>query len=194
MTTESPDIELDPEAPAPGAKRLSNLKRERFAQFVARDVKPRDAYVQAGYVDHPKNPGRLVLTAEVAERIEWLRSQINIIETVDETWVRGRLVRLVRLAMATTIDDYGQEVLSPTGSLSSANRALELLGKDLGMFKERVELGGKVQIANEDLLRKLKPEEREFIRRLLVEASARSLEPANDDEPSEAPGIVASEA
>jgi phage terminase small subunit len=53
------------------------------------------------------------------------------------------------------------------------NAALTELGRHFGLFKDKVEISGQVQIANVELLQKLTPEERAEIRSILVGAATR---------------------
>lgn len=130
---------------------LSNARHERFAQELAKGTEAGEAYKIAGFKPNPGNARRLKLDEAVRKRVEAIlieRSKIHekglerAIERVALTkeWVIERLVENANRAMqAEAVMRDGQ----PSGEYryegSVANRALELLGKELGMFVERSE-------------------------------------------------------
>lgn len=67
-------------------------------------------------------------------------------------------------------------------------KAVDMLAKHLGMFVEKIELGGKVEVTNTDLLAKLTPNERGMMRHLLTNALERQT-PANQNAEAQA-GVV----
>jgi phage terminase small subunit len=135
---------------------LKNPKYEAFALAWARGGSQIDAYVQAGFKHEKKNAARLARRPEVFARYEELRADLlkteaKVVERVTEKladeivvtrqWVLDKLVENVERAM------QARAVLGPEGEPTGeykydgavANRALELLGKELGMFIERRE-------------------------------------------------------
>ncbi len=191
-----PDPENNEEnQPLPGSQPLYNDQHERFANLVVSGMPQIDAFEKVGYKRNSNNASRLRRNPLVDQRIQYLRDVATQLAVVDAAWIRRKLEHVVDLATAVeeVVDDNGKTLRkpAPTFSLSSANRALELLGKDHGMFKERIELGGQVAMVNTELLKRLRPEERQVMRQMLVAASARTPTPANDDEAGAEPtGVV----
>lgn len=133
-----------------------------------------DAFKAAGYKPHRGNSFRLSVKLEVTARVQELLgfSAEKVVEklVIDREWIVSRLADLHEKAMKAK-------------QFSPAARALELLGKDFGMFKERIELGGHIQVQNTELYRKMTTDERQAMRQLLIEASARPIAANDDDEP-----------
>lgn len=147
---------------------LTNRRHEHFAQLVAKGEKPGRAYVTAGYSEAgaDQSAARLLRKAEVCSRVAELREAVEkpsrerAIEkaAVDKAWVLSNLVKVVSMGMATEPirDDEGNETgeLKAT-NLPAANKALELVGKELGMFVDRKEVrtGALDAIPHDDLKR-----------------------------------------
>lgn len=131
---------------------LSNARHERFAQELAKGISASVAYVLAGYKANRGNASVLKQDQSILDRIDEILKQREEIHrqstakaieaaALTKEWVISRLVENVDRAM------QAQAVLTrdgtPTGEYvydgSVANRALELLGKELGMFVERTE-------------------------------------------------------
>jgi phage terminase small subunit len=135
---------------------LRNPRYERFAQGLAEGKPAYQAYIDAGFAKAgaAQSASRLLKNqrAGIRERVAEIlqeREQIDAEGTklaiertaIDKEWVIERLRENVERAMQArpVIDRAG----NPTGSYvyngAAANRALELLGKELGMFIERRE-------------------------------------------------------
>jgi len=132
---------------------LDNAKHEAFAHAIAKGTPQREAYKAAGYVT--KNDAtadacasRLLSAGKIQARVAELRQAIST-HTVEKTsvskaWVIAKLVENVERAMQAVpvLDRQG----NPTGAFTYqgnvANRALELIGKEYGMFIDRKEIGG----------------------------------------------------
>ena len=135
---------------------LPNPRYERFAYGLAEGKPAYQAYIDAGFakVGAAQSASRLLKNqrAGIRERVAEIlqeREQIDAEGTklaiertaIDKEWVIERLRENVERAMQArpVIDRAG----NPTGSYvyngAAANRALELLGKELGMFIERRE-------------------------------------------------------
>ena len=131
---------------------LRNHKHEHFAQLVAKGEKPPRAYVAAGYSEAgaAQSAGRLLKDAQVCARIEQLRKAVEeparerAIEkaAVNKAWVLHNLTKIVSMGMQAepVTDEEGQPVGEYRQNLAAANKALELVGKELGMFVERKEI------------------------------------------------------
>ena len=135
---------------------LRNPRYERFAYGLAEGKPAYQAYIDAGFAKAgaAQSASRLLKSqrAGIRERVAEIlqeREQIDAAGTklaieriaIDKEWVIERLRENVERAMQAqpVIDRAG----NPTGSYvyngAAANRALELLGKELGMFIERRE-------------------------------------------------------
>lgn len=141
---------------------LSNAKHERFAQGIAAGKTADQAYVDAGYEEHRGNACTLRAKQHIKDRIAELltpsaeRISEEIVEGAERVkltkqWVLDRLIENASRAMQAV------PVMSkdgPTGEYkydgSVANRSLELLGKELGMFVDRKESGAPGDFANID--------------------------------------------
>ncbi len=150
--------------------RLRNPRQERFARLVAAGVEPNSAYGQAGYRSggSGKRAEAVAVRPGVAARIEELERAWTLEDPADDAkrpaegpgraWVVARLVETAERALqAVPVTDRKGE---PTGEFtyqgSVALRALELLGRELGMFSDRKEPpeGGVEALSDEDLERR----------------------------------------
>jgi len=144
---------------------LCNARHERFAQLVAAGRSAGNAYVEAGY-DCARHKARghghrLRTREDVQARIgELLGTQQKIVQEATEqaiektaigkVWVLEHLREVVERAMQQrpVLDHEGR----PTGEYrydgNVANRALELIGRELGMFIKREEHGRPGEFAN----------------------------------------------
>lgn len=134
---------------------LLNPKHERFAQGLADGMPATEAYEKAGYKNGQKHASRLGKDGGILGRVSELlaeRERINAQSTakaiqkvaLTKEWVLAGLINNYQRASQAVpvLDDEGK----PTGEYryqgAVANRALELLGKHLGMFVELHELSG----------------------------------------------------
>jgi phage terminase small subunit len=129
---------------------LSNPRHERFAQEFANGVSATEAYERAGFARNRVSAHRLKQKPNIGERVSELlkqREHINAQATakaIEKTaltkeWVIARLIENANRAMQNVpvLDRNGR----PTGEYryegQVANKALELLGKEIGMFVDR---------------------------------------------------------
>lgn len=141
---------------------LSNARHERFAQALAAGKSADEAYQEAGYAPNRGNAATLKANQSIQARVAELLSRVTEGVVLTKQWVLERLIANANRAMQAEarLDENG----APTGEYhyqgNVANRALELLGKELGMFVERKEVGqpGDFDKLNADELR-------EYIRR-----------------------------
>jgi phage terminase small subunit len=137
---------------------LPNARHERFAQAIADGRTAGEAYLAAGYSCGPQKARghghRLRTSEDVQTRItELLRARERVAEkgtelaiaqtALTKTWVLQTLrLNAERALQARPVLDKDG---NPTGQYryegAVANRALELLGRSLGMFIERTEQG-----------------------------------------------------
>ncbi len=103
---------------------LKNARHERFAQGLVAGKTADAAYREAGYNASSSNASRLSGNEKIRGRVQELQKAAAARVEVDQAWVMGKLREVAERCMR---DD-----LNPAG----ANRALELIGKQLGMFVE----------------------------------------------------------
>ena len=161
---------------------LSNPKWELFAQEVAKGKSGGEAYVLAGYKKNRHNFARFNTNETILNRVSELleeRESIHAQATADavksvgltKQWVIETLMENVAKAMQARA--MTNEAGEPIGEFqyqgSVANKALELLGKEQGMFIDRKEVGrpGEFESMNAEQLR-------EYIGRETAELSTRS--------------------
>jgi hypothetical protein len=125
---------------------IKNPRHELFAQGVAKGENASQAYENAGYKPSRANACHLQQQANVSQRIaellEQRRKRGEIASeraiaalAVDRKWVLSKLVQNAEQALVNN-------------DRSAANRALELIGKEQGMFIERRETGQPGDFAN----------------------------------------------
>lgn len=135
---------------------LKNAKHEHFAQLVSNGESATRAYVVAGYSEKGAHASatRLLRNAEICSRVAQLRafkeaehkqavSAVIADAALDKAWVLKRLARIVDLGMALEpVRDEEGNVTGElkTANLPAANKALELIGKEAGMFIDRKEI------------------------------------------------------
>lgn len=139
---------------------LKNPKWERFAQARAIGKSQDDAYVEAGYKSNVGNAGRLNKTEQVQARIAEIQALAAERASVTIETLREELEEIRALA----VEDM---------QLAAATSAVMGKAKLFGLLKDRVDLGGQVQLVNTELLDKLSTEERAEMRKLLLAAAAR---------------------
>jgi phage terminase small subunit len=109
---------------------LDNSRHEKFAQGLAQGMSAAEAYRQAGYEAKGSNPeslaSRLSRNVKVAARVAELKERAAVNVSLSKEWVLENLIKNVKAGQANA-------------DLSPANKALELLGKELGMFVDRAE-------------------------------------------------------
>ena len=132
---------------------LKNARHEHFATLVAGGKDQTAAYVTAGFSPNGARPSaiRLLQIATVCSRVEELRKAVEeparerAIEkaAVSKAWVLEKLTRVVDLGMALepVKGDDGKEIGElKAANLPAANTALNLIGKELGMFIDRKDI------------------------------------------------------
>ena len=132
---------------------LQNSRHERFAQEIMKGRFQCDAYRAAGYqvkddATARANASRLLTNANIRDRIIELNTKAAEKTVLSKQWVLDKLIENVNRAMqAEPVKLKGNsetEREAPREYVyngSVANKALELLGKELGMFIDRKEVG-----------------------------------------------------
>jgi hypothetical protein len=182
--TDTPDQAETPEEP--GSAPIAPIKYEIFAQRVARGVSKADAYVGAGFTANAGNAHRLALKEKVAARIAWLLEQAAKAAVFDAGWIKSRMGQMADALTEIVVDPVtGVRKPGPMYNAHAGARVLELLGREQGIFKDKIELGGTVQVGNRRVFEQMTVAERAFMREMLAKAAARLPVPANDDAPVE---------
>jgi phage terminase small subunit len=104
---------------------LDNPKHEAFAQALAKGCTADEAYKLAGYSENRGNATRLKANESIQQRLEELHEIAAERVVVTREWVLARLLENAK----------NNQVSNPAAS----NKALELLGKEIGMFVDRSE-------------------------------------------------------
>lgn len=104
---------------------LPNARHEAFAQALAKGKTADEAYKLAGFSANRGNATRLKANESVSARVAELQSMVAERAVVDREWVLAKLIENA---------NNNQE-----SNPSASNKALELIGKELGMFVERTE-------------------------------------------------------
>ena len=110
-------------------------KQDRFCREYAIDCNATQAAIRAGYSKRTANEqgSRLLANVSIQGRISELDKAICDRLDLDAQYVIERLRR-------NEGEAYEQ------GKITESTRALELLGKHLGLFKEKVEMSSQVQL------------------------------------------------
>lgn len=127
---------------------LVNPKHEHFAQLVANGVTATEAAKIVGYSEKRAavTGSELVKNRNVCARITEFATAImeRAVEKlgIDKAWVIAELVDNVKTAKQAVpvLDNAGKPTAEYRQQLNAANRALELIGKELGMFVDRKEI------------------------------------------------------
>lgn len=144
--------------------RLKNKKHEKFSQFLAVGYNKAQAYIAAGFKPNRSNASSLSQDPLIINRVKELKDQKFLLENegdevaiqnqkveshdVDKKWVMQQLIGNAKSCMAGN-------------QRSAANRALELIGKELGMFIDRSEVhttGDLAKLSDEELIKRLQEE------------------------------------
>ena len=141
---------------------LKNPRHEHFAQLVASGVNQAEAARTAGFSEHTaKEQGsRLLTRPDVKARVEELRprfaERVAATTSLTQAYVLEKLHENMKRAMQ--LEPVYDSTGKPTGEYryegSIANRALELIGKELGMFvdQKKVQFGRLAEATPEQLL------------------------------------------
>ena len=129
---------------------LSNPKHERFAQELAKGKSAEESYALAGFSPNRGNASVLKHKQNILDRVSEIldeRESIHAQATAEaikataltKAWVIETLMENVAKAMQakSMTDDDGNTIGEFQYQGSVANKALELLGKEIGMFVDR---------------------------------------------------------
>ena len=104
---------------------LDNQRHEAFAQGLAKGRSATEAYTLAGYKGDRTAASRLSTNVHIRQRVDELQAMVAERVVVDREWVLAKLIE----------NAANNQEANPNAS----NKALELIGKELGMFVERSE-------------------------------------------------------
>jgi phage terminase small subunit len=158
---------------------LENGKHEHFAHLVAKGESAAKAYVLCGYSEKGaiQSGNRLLRKPEVAARVKELKTAVSERRVekvaVDRAWALAMLVENAQRAMQ--VEPVRDREGSPTGHYTYqgavANKALELLGRELGMFQPQT---GNDEDKAKDLIERLRKGQERVARAKLERAAASS--------------------
>lgn len=123
------DIELPK-----GSEPLANQQHENLAQAYVETANKKKAGEKAGYTDK-SNAFRAILRPDVQERIKFLQEERAEELGLDSYYVLSKLKENLEASMS------GAEP-----NRAAANKAIEMLGKHLGMFVGKIEHSGTIEI------------------------------------------------
>lgn len=187
-----------------GSRVLPNHRHELYSQELAKGISYDRAYIIAGYRPSHANAHTLKNKKDIQARVRYLLSQREHIHAQST----AKAIEETKLTKSWVIDNLRENALKCLGKLpinvsivegeapiqefqyhpTGANRALELLGRELNMFIERHEVGEPGEFA--------RMSDDELAQDLLSQAEKLGIEPAalqhlltyqpkEDEEPSE---------
>ena len=134
---------------------LKNQRHELFAQGLAGGKSADEAYEAAGYKQNRHNASRLKTKEHITIRVAEIQGKAAERVEIDRAWVLERLVENVERSMqaAAVKNAEGEAIGEYAYQGNVANKALELLGKEIGMFVDRKEVRtGKLDAIEDDQL------------------------------------------
>ena len=124
-------------------------KQQRFVEEYLIDMNGTQAAIRAGYSarNADKIASQLIGKSRVAAAIASAKSERSARVSVSADYVVNNLVEIVERSMqrAPVLTTRGKQVYDEEGNAlwrfdaKAANKALELLGKNLGMFTDKIE-------------------------------------------------------
>ena len=148
---------------------LTNLRHERFCQEYLIDLNATQAYIRCGYKakDSASMSSRLMTNGKVRTRIGELMARVSVRTGVNQERVIRELARvafldptlLADIDTARVLDEAGEDDRAAIASVKVKSgsdwterevkfadklKALELLGKHLGMFQDNLNITGEL--------------------------------------------------
>ena len=124
--------------------RALTARQSRFVEEYLVDGSGRQAAIRAGYSARSAQQigSNLLRKPKVAEALAARRAVVSARCELESGWVLDRLREVAERCLqgVPVRDRSGQEVGEWSFNASGATRALELIGKHLGMFSERVDV------------------------------------------------------
>lgn len=154
--------EIKQEMPA-GAEPLDNDQHERFCQEYLKDLNKKQSAIRAGFSPTSACQHGFVVfnRPEVKARIDFLKNERNEELGLDAYYVLKNLKSIAERCMQgeQVVDGDGSPVFiqTPDGEYAAlykfehagANKALEMIGKHIGMFVEQKKINVEVDLISE---------------------------------------------
>jgi phage terminase small subunit len=128
------------------AKDSLTIKQEKYAQGLFAGLSQREAYKQAYDAENMKdatidrNAYELARDNKIATRIEQLTNELKSRNMVTVEWVVNNLKSVAERCMqAEPLYNKDGDIVEYTFQANGANKSLELIGKHLGMFTDKIE-------------------------------------------------------
>jgi len=122
-------------------------KQKRFVEEYLVDLNATQAAIRAGYSAKTaqEQSSRLLSNVMVQQAVKEAQEARSARVELTQDWVLDRLREVTERCMQheAVLDREGNPTGEYTFNASGANKAIELIGKHLGMFKDKVELTGK---------------------------------------------------
>jgi len=121
---------------------LQNYRDELVAQSLAAGKSKTQACVDAGFKKDRGNASKRTAKHSIKQRVAEIQAERVQHFVLNRAWVTEMLVENVKRAMQTTAvkNEDGKPIGQFHYNGSVANKSLELLGKELGMFADRSEV------------------------------------------------------
>lgn len=132
-----------------------NLKSEVFCREYLTDYNGTQAAIRAGYSKKTATTqaSRMLSNAKVLSRVCELQAEKTAQLSISQDWVVHQLVDVVQKCkdpVPVETWDYSEKKMVPTGEYmfdsKGATKALELLGKHLGMYVDKVETKQSIEV------------------------------------------------
>lgn len=120
---------------------LFNPRQERFAQELANGHSAASAYELAGFKPNRHNAARLARADHIRARVTEILAGRNEM-TRKATEMATERLSITKETILRELWDNAQKA-KDAGQIGPSNRALELLGKELGMFIDRKEISAR---------------------------------------------------
>ncbi|ANY67304.1 hypothetical protein BBD42_13080 [Paenibacillus sp. BIHB 4019] len=139
-------------------------KHRRFADEYLKDMNGAAAYLRAGYNCTESaarvNASKLLTNANISAYIATKQEEIAKESGISVKWVLDNLKYVAErcLTPEPMVDREGN-IIEWRFDSSGANKALETIGKHLGMFKEKIEHSGAIAHTHKHDLKKLSAKE-----------------------------------
>ena len=139
-------------------------KHNRFVDEFMIDMNGAAAYLRAGYncneATARANASRLLANANISAEIAKRQQKLQEDTGISVQWVLNNLKYLAERCMTPEpLEDKEGNIIEWRFDSSGANKALESIGKHLGMFKDKIEHSGEVAHTHKHNLKKLTPKE-----------------------------------
>ena len=143
---------------------LPNARHERFAQAIFKGKSAAEAYIEAGFKPNRANASVLKHKQNIVKRLSEIALEDQYIHeaatekaivelAISKTWVlemlrENALVAMGKQKITVTKIFEGEPIDIQITALNAtaANKALELIGKEIGMFKERRDITGSLTL------------------------------------------------